>query len=329
VWLLRGQARACALARRGESGIDDAIGLITEDKGQIVRRVAISGSDGAFIWETEVGKTSEVPAGYLSFDAEHRLLLMTMGTEISAFELSTGERRWTSHLSDMIEAQILDGEQLFVATKDRRITALQLTDGTSLASDLEPSDAAFNLPKDWSTTQTPLTFRYTQEFEFAGLTVENDFCPIEALPWVVTPRMRPEQLRCNRSRGLALAFRSEGTKVPYWVGFSRADKAEIWRAQATTPGSLETLAGIRSYEAELADDFAVVWVQGSANPQRAVVRRLSLVDGEVAWSYTVESKWLKGVTIGDGRVFVTESDRVHVLDLDTGERLLVLGEALP
>jgi hypothetical protein len=151
-----------------DDGIDDVIGMITEGNQQIVRRVAISGSDGEFIWETEIAKATDVPAAHLSFDVEHRLVLMTVGTEVSAFELATGERRWTSHFSDKVAAEIIDGERLFVATKDERITGLQITDGTSLASDLVPSAAAFNLPRDWSMTQTPLSFRYTHAFRVRG-----------------------------------------------------------------------------------------------------------------------------------------------------------------
>jgi hypothetical protein len=157
----------------------------------------------------------------------------------------------------------------------------------------------------------------------------TDFCPTDALPWVVSPRKGPEQLRCARPRGLALTTRAEGTQVPYWVGYSRVDKTELWRAQATTPGSLETLASGRAFDAELSAEFAVVFVRGRANPKRTTLQRLSLADGEVAWSSTIESDRVKGVTLGDGRVFVTESERVHVLDLDTGARLMVLGEALP
>jgi DNA-directed RNA polymerase subunit RPC12/RpoP len=311
---------------------DDVIGTLQETGEQKLLLSAISGSNYSTLWEVELGRLTDLPDVKLYLEPGAKLVLVAMGPALHAHELGNGTVRWVASLPDKIEAVALDGDHLWVATIDNAASSVTLIDGKVSPTALTPSATAKPLRDDGEYDLIPelgaLDLAYDQ---FEGLRVAQSFCPIEDLPITTERRHDEESKRCRNPNGLAFVTRDKGTAVPFMIGYARDTKAERWRVQLTKAGSLETVdTGFGQPRAEFfgdSSDEAIVSLVPSAD-NNARIRRISLIDGSVAWETTLTRKNIEnidGIGVGRNRVFVNYGQSLRVLSLDDGTELTSLG----
>jgi hypothetical protein len=310
-------------------GREDLIGLIQEVGTQDTRLTLLSGDGWTSKWEVSLGDRSAMPGQIrLFFDPGSKLALFPRGAALTAYVAETGEQRWVSNLSDGVAGIVVDGDTLRVSTIDNKTTSLRLADGKPLADPLpEPSSDARTLRDDDGYDLIPdlRSLDLDSSKQFAGLRIEQAFCPDA---YVEANDRRRHEKRCTYPHGLAWASRAEGTRVPFMVGYDPATKAERWRTQLTTPGSLTTVdTGFSQPRAELFGDSAVLGFLPSGGD--VTLRRISLVDGSTTWESTIEVEsggaQLAGMVPSDERLYVTYRWVIYVFDLATGERQAQLG----
>jgi outer membrane protein assembly factor BamB len=311
-------------------GVDDILGTIYEFDSQNLLLTAMSGSDWATLWETTIGKQSDISGRLLvRFEPQHQLLLLALGASLTAYDAKTGEPRWVTNLSDAVENIAIEGEQLWVATIDEGRHVVALADGSSkpAKAKAEPGADTKLLPDDRGYELIPtlgtLDLKHDQ---FMDLRVQVGYCPQDDLP-LFLERRRNRNLACGHARGLAFATRAQGTAVPFFVGYDQKTKAERWRVQLTTPGTLETVdTGFGQPRAELLGNEAIVSFVPKDNDAR--IRRISLVDGVTKWETKLSrtsTQNVDSIVVGKDRVFVNYGGGVHVLSLVDGQAQAILG----
>ncbi len=313
------------------NGDEDIIGLTQVRGTQDVRLTARSGSAWTTLWEISLGNRADIPGRpRIRFDPTTKLVLFAVGAAMTAYDASTGTQRWVSNFSDAVEDVALDGELLQVWTIDEKVTAISPVDGKPVTDAAKPSESARMLRDDEGYELIPeigtLDLDYDQ---FADLRVQAAFCPEQELPTGVDRRrLRGGKLSCEFAHGLAWASRATGTQVPFLLGYDRKTKAERWRVQLTTPGTLETIdTGLNQPRAELFGDSAVVAFVPS--DKHARIRRISLLDGSTQWEAKIAPRpggRITGMIVGKDLVYVNSGDELHVFDLATGDREAVLGD---
>ena len=323
----RFESRPFAVDADGD-GHEDLLGLIQLMGSPDVRLgVASGGKDWAPLWELSLGNRSTLPNGvHLYFDPEVKLAFVGVGATLTAYDLATGEQRWATNVSDMVEGLALEpaesGPQLWVASKDNKTVALQLADGKPTGA-TGPVGAGARVVADDEGYELIPDLRYLDLDwdQFEGLRSDAAFCPREALPFVIGRRNNAEDKQCSFAHGLAWASRAEGTSVPYWVGYDPSTKAERWRVQMTLAGSLETVdTGFSQPRAELFGDEALVAFEPS-NGDQLFIRRISLVDGAQRWEAALSTKQggqLSAMVMGKRSVYAVYNGRAYVFDNQTG-----------
>jgi hypothetical protein len=112
------------------------------------------------------------------------------------------------------------------------------------------------------------------------------------------------------------------------LGYARDTKAERWRVQLTKAGSLETVdTGFGQPRAEFLGDEAIISLVPSSD-NNARIRRISLIDGSIAWETTLARKNIEnidGIGVGSNLVFVNYGGSLRVLSLADGTELTSLG----
>jgi hypothetical protein len=309
-------------------GVDDIVGAIRDFDSQDFVLTAMSGIDWSTLWEAPVGKQSDISGQVLvRFEAQHQLLLLALGASLTAYDAKTGEQRWVTNLSDAVESLAIEDEQLWVATIDEGRHIVKLADGSSTPSNAKPGAKAKLLRDDRGYELIPsLGTLDLNSDQFTDLRIKVGFCPQDDLPFSLEHR-RNRNSSCGHTRGLAFATRAQGTAVPFLVGYDQKTKAERWREQLTTPGTLETVdTGFNQPRAELLGDEAIVsFAPGKQHPR---IRRISLVDGATKWEAELVAKsvqHVEGMSVGKDRVFVNYGGGIHVLSLVDGQVQAILG----
>jgi DNA-directed RNA polymerase subunit RPC12/RpoP len=307
---------------------DDAIGMIQEIGEQKLLLTAISGSNYATLWEVELGRVTDLPDVTLYLEPTSKLMLVAIGPALHAHDLSNGTVRWVASLPDKVENVALDGDHLWVATIDKATSSVALIDG-KVTPTADPSPTAMPLRDDGEYDLIPDLGQLDLEYDqFEGMRVSQAFCPVEDLPLVSGYRHDEESKRCRNPNGLAFLTRDKGTSVPFMIGYARDTKAERWRVQLTKAGSLETIdTGFGQPRAEFFGDEAIISLVPSVD-NNARVRRISLIDGSIAWETTLVRKNIEnidGMGVGNNRVFVKYGQSLRVLSLADGTELASLG----
>jgi hypothetical protein len=307
---------------------DDVIGTIQEIGEQKLLLTAISGNNYATLWEVELGRLTDLPDLNVYVEPGAKLALVAIGPALHAYNLQSGSQRWVSTLPDKIETVALDGDHLWVASIDNATSSVMLIDG-KVTPTAAPSATAKPLRDDGEYDLIPdlgqLDLAYEQ---FSGLRVAQAFCPEENLPLIAGRRWDDASKICSNPDGLAFVTRDKGTAVPFFIGYERTTKAERWRVQLTNPGSLETVdTGFGQPRAEFFGDHeAIVSLCPSDNNAR--VRRISLIDGSVAWETTLVRKNIEniqGISVGKNLIFVNYGQSLRVLSLADGTERATLG----
>jgi hypothetical protein len=310
-------------------GTDDVIGTLQEMGEQKLLLSAISGSSYATLWEVELGRVTDLPDVKLYLEPSAKLVLVAMGPALHAHDVTSGLARWSSTLPDKVETVALDGDHLWVATIDKATSSVALIDGKVSPTATTPSATAKPLRDDGEYELIPelgeLDLAYDQ---FEGLRVAEAFCPIEDLPISLGRRHDEASKRCSNPHGLAFVTRDKGTEVPFMLGYARDTKAERWRVQLTKAGSLETVdTGFGQPRAEFLGDEAIISLVPSSD-NNARIRRISLIDGSIAWETTLARKNIEnidGIGVGSNLVFVNYGGSLRVLSLADGTELTSLG----
>jgi len=319
------------LADVNGDGVEDIIGATVVIESQTVVLTAISGADSSTLWEQPLGKQAAIPDKLLlRYEPSNRLVLVPTGTALTAYAIETGGRRWVTSFSDAIGEIVLDGDALWVATIDDKHSKVSLADGTISAAETKPSEAAVALLDDEGYSLIPsLRTLDLKSDQFSQLRVEQGFCPKQDLPVGINQASFRDMIPCAHPLGLAFATRDKGTNVPFLVGYDRKTKAERWRAQLTTAGSLETVeSGFDQPRAELFGDDAVVSFVPDGK-EGVWIRRLSLVDGSTKWETTLNkargSSKVNGIIVSSDRVLVNYGGNLFVLGFADGVERAVLG----
>lgn len=308
---------------------DDVIGTLQEMGEQKLLLSAISGSSYATLWEVELGRVTDLPDVKLYLEPSAKLVLVAMGPALHAHDLASGTPRWAASLPDKIETVALDGDHLWVASIDSATSSVALIDGKVSPTATTPSATAKPLRDDGEYDLIPELGQLDLEYgQFEGLQVAQAFCPFEDLPISVARRHDEASKRCRNPNGLAFVTRDKGTAVPFMIGYARDTKAERWRAQLTKAGSLETVdTGFGQPRAEFFGDEAIISLVPSSD-NNARIRRISLIDGSIAWETTLARKNIEnieGIGIGSNLVFVNYGGSLRVLSLADGTELTSLG----
>lgn len=309
---------------------DDVVGVVQEFGGQKLSLTAISGSTYGRLWEVELGVLSDLPDLKVYVEPNAKLALVAMGPALHAHDLASGAKRWAATLPDKIETVALDGDHLWVASIDNATSSVMLADGKVTPTAATPSPTAKPLRDNDGYELIPDLGQLDLEYEqFSDTRVAQAFCPIENLPLFVGRRWDEASKRCTHPHGLAFVTRDKGTAVPYLIGYARDTKAERWRVQLTKAGSLETVdTGFGQPRAEFfGDDQAIVSLVPSSD-NNARIRRISLVDGSIAWEITLVRKHIEnvdGIGVGKTLVFVNYGQSLQVLSLADGSLLASLG----
>ncbi|PRP93664.1 outer membrane protein assembly factor BamB family protein [Enhygromyxa salina] len=310
-------------------GVDDLIGTISESGSQQLVLTAMSGSDWKTLWEVDLGRMSELPSPTLYFEPGSKLVLFGLGATLHAYDAATGTDRWLASMPDKLEAIAVDGDHLWVATIDDAASQVTLAEGKLSPGQPEPPATAKVLRDDAGYDLIPelrqLDLKHNQ---FQDLRVQQAFCPEQDLPIARGRRHDDDAKRCANPHGIAFVTRDKGTQIPYFLGYARDTKAELWRVQLTKPGSLETVeSGFAQPRVEIIGDDAIVSFVPSSDSE-ARIRRISLADGSTKWETRLGGdahENVEGMVVGDTLVIVTYGQSMRALSLETGEELAKLG----
>jgi DNA-directed RNA polymerase subunit RPC12/RpoP len=308
---------------------DDVIGTLQEIGEQRLLLSAISGSTYATLWEVELGRLTDLPDVKLYLEPSSKLVLVALGPALHAHDVTSGTVRWVASMPDKVEAVAIDGDHLWVATIDSAASSVALIDGKVTPTAATPSATAKPLRDDGEYELIPELGQLDLAYDhFEGLRVSQAFCPFEDLPISVSRRHDEESKRCRNPNGLAFVTRDKGTAIPLMIGYARDSKAERWRVQLTKAGSLETVdTGFGQPRAEFFGEEAIVSLVPSAD-NNARIRRISLLDGSIAWETTLVRKNIEnieGIGVGRNLVFVNYGQSLRVLSLADGRELATLG----
>lgn len=301
-------------------GTEDVV-LVTRTKGstQNLQLTAFSGADWKELWETESFGDLSSLAGNLAVYYHDETVLVMAGTSVRAFDLATGTLRWTTNLTDKVDRVSAGGEgKVIVETIDEVMNLVDLasgdlgtaaTHGHALFADqgfaLIPSDAEMDLKYD----------------QFEGLRVDQAFCPRDL-------RTGPET--CDHPRGVAIAERNKGTRIPYVVGYDRESKEMLWKVQVTPDGSVETASGGVGPRIEVLGERGLLTYQIGSDPPR--MRMMGLGDGKAYWDVAMEfsgptarSGRVDGAVQTEKRIYVKALTDLYVFDAKDGKRIGQLG----
>ena|GEM_PF-3353397 len=314
-------------------GTRDLLGIVHPLPGDHLELQAISGRDWTPLWHADLGTQGTIPGQprlrFADQGGGPGLALFTMGASLHAYNVATGEKAWIASLPDMLSLITLDGDGLWIKTLDGDGHRVALGDGSITPASAEPPASAKPMRTDGGYSLIPAERNLDlSSNQFEGLRIEVGFCPIEDQG--VAPKALKKR-RCDRPGGLAFATRAKGTQIPYLVAYERESKAERWRVQLTTPGSLETVdSGFGQPRAEFqGDEDGDVFVSFVPdNEDNARIRRVSMVDGATRWEAVLtrrSTENVNGMIAGEHHLYVVYGPSLIVLDIESGERLRKLG----
>lgn len=312
--------------------VDDVVGLIMPFGNSNLSLIAVDGATWQGLWEVSIGDVSTMSGQQqVYFLPAQKLVLVSLGASLHAYDQATGQQRWIANLPDRPDVVALaDESSLFTHNIDDSLSTVTLADGkvgvhagkvdakqhvrvrNDAGYDLIPSNSKLDLGRE----------------PFEDLSLEVAFCPPELVEFQTKPVWGPDEVPCTYARGLAWAARKKGTQVPFLVGYDPKSKKELWRQQLGTAGSLETVdGGFGQPRAEFAGDDAIVSFVPSGQ-DNARIRRISLLDGASRWEVTLErtsTENVDGMAVGRDRVLVNYGGRVEVLNLADGSVIERLG----
>ena len=305
-------------------GSDDMLAMGSISGETKVQLFALSGTDDQPLWRVELGTHASMPGTpRVLYAAESNLALFALGAALHAYDGKTGDSRWLASMPDVVEHVAMGEGVLWVAATDGSFHHVTLADGSVKGVDAWPEQGLTLLPEDKRFELIPSTWEPGLASDaFDDLRVVQAFCPRDRRIMAMDDG-RMAAPRCPEAPGLAFATRRKGSSVPFLVGYDPQTKAERWRQQMTTPGSIEGVKGGfgQPRAVFVGDGEAIVSFARASDDGVSRLRRLQLSDGEVVWEQTVKTHLgqVDGLRVGSDRLYLVSAGAVHRFDLATGE----------
>ncbi len=307
-------------------GVGDFVGRYREFdygiQGYRVYIAALSGADLQPLWRSDpIGKWPD-ETGMLSLRRVKDTLILAQQATLIAYSIADGKRLWATRLPDKlsqleevnggIRAESIDGKHSLIN--------LQTGAGT-LDNNTAPLTAM--VESDEGIYQRPCRLIDLEKTVWKDLTVQGAYCPVSLRKWdsatPVTNRNVFAPDACGNDFGVAYATRSQGSKIPYLVGYDRASKTIKWQVQLTPPGSVRELDGEPLLD--MVDNRILAMYAVGREPS---VRLIDKGTGNEIWKQTLtgESQVVGlGGLLTSSRVFFHSGRALHLFDVKDGKQL--------
>jgi outer membrane protein assembly factor BamB len=273
--------------------------------GDVVRVIALVGSTGKVLWESEpIGTYSDSYQGKLSVIGDV-VLYASPHAEVRAMALRTGATRWKTKLEERVEAFCTASDDTVVAlTKDGVVRTLHRADGTAAGDPVQP---------------TPAAHGRHHNAECSRLASDNDSQPTQSSELYDLGRklgISSDRITTGPGGRVLSGTRERGTRVPTLIALDDQNQARWTIAVPKDPlGSLE-----RAPEAVAVSDHQVCasyYLDSVASAQHMAC--FALDDGHRLWDGVVGGTSLRTFAILDGALAVSTVGRIELFDLATGK----------
>ena len=300
-------------------GTEDIVLVVRSGTDQQLLARAFSGTDWKKLWETPSFGSLSSLSGQLGLWLHEDTVLIASGTALHAHDAKTGARRFTATLPDRIAKASANPGKVIVETIDEKLHLIDLKTGAVA----QAATHGRPLAGDEGFEQIPDDERMDLEydaFKSEGLDVDGAFCPREL-------RLGPTE--CEHPRGVAVAMRNKGSRVPYVVGYDRKTKAILWKSQVTPEGSVATADGGMGPRVEVLGERGLVSYQITSEKPR--IRMIGLADGKTYWDVPVDAQGpaatssIDGVLQTESRIYVKVLTDLYVFAAKDGSRIAQVG----